>query len=517
MKNILEWLEQQEEKRPDALAVDDGNKTYTWRKLSERARAIGELLCEECSPGQPVAILADKSTEVLAAMMGIVYAGCFYVIISPGQPIDRRAHIFQVLDAKVLITGREHREKATEAGYTGKILQLEELMEAAEKAGENKTPQGTAAGDLLKERRQRATDRDILYGIFTSGSTGVPKCIVVSHRAVLDFITHFVDTFHLTAEERFGNQAPFDFDVSVKDIYSSMAVGAPLILIPKELFSTPAGLLDYLEEKQATVLVWAVSALTLVSSLKGLQYKVPSQVKKIMFSGEVMPAKQLRIWQEALPETEFANIYGPTEITCNCTYHKIDRMVEDGEKLPVGIPFEGRKVFLRNTEEKELGGKTVEIGEICVAGESISDGYYHNQEETDKRFLTHTFADGKQAWCYCTGDLGYYGEQGELYFAGRKDFQIKHMGHRIELEEIERSMEQIPGVERSCCGLDTRRGKLVAFYMGEAEVKEIRTRLKKAVPVYMIPQKFVQMEKMPLTKNGKTDRGYFRARLEGNV
>lgn len=511
MENILEWLEQQEEKRPAGLAVDDGRITYTWKELSERAKAVGEILCSTCESGQPIAILADKSAEVLAAMMGVVYAGCFYVIVSPGQPIDRRTHIFQVLDAKVLITGREHQEKAEEAGYEGEILQLEELMEAAE----SKILKKAVAVEVLQERRQKATDRDILYGIFTSGSTGVPKCIVVSHRAVLDFITHFVKTFGLTQEERFGNQAPFDFDVSVKDIYSSMAVGAPLILIPKELFSTPAGLLDYLEEKQATVLIWAVSALTLVSSLKGLQYKVPFQVKKIMFSGEVMPAKQLKIWQEALPETKFANIYGPTEITCNCTYHKIDRMVEEGEKLPIGIPFEGRKVFLRHTEEKEIGGKTVEIGEICVAGESISDGYYRNRKETDKRFLTHTLEDGTRVWCYCTGDLGYYGEQGELYFAGRKDFQIKHMGHRIELEEIERSMEQIPGVERSCCGLDTRRGRLVAFYMGEAAVKEIRTRLKQAVPIYMIPQKFVQMEKMPLTKNGKTDRGYFRAQLEG--
>lgn len=506
MKNILEWLELQEKERPDQIAVEDSRKSYTWKELTNRAKRIGERLCSECRPGQPVAVLAEKSADVLATMLGVVYAGCFYVIISPGQPVNRQKHIFEVLDTDVLLTAKDQEERARETGYEGKVLYLEELQQVADAKSDLCTEE-------LEKRREGAKDKDILYGIFTSGSTGVPKCIVVSHRAVLDFITHFVDTFHLTAEERFGNQAPFDFDVSVKDIYSSLATGAALILIPKELFSTPANLLDYLEERRVTVLVWAVSALTLVSSLKGLQYKTPSQVKKIMFSGEVMPTKQLRIWQQALPQTKFANIYGPTEITCNCTYHKVEGLVDEGEKLPIGIPFEGRHVFLRDVQKKEADGRSVEMGEICVAGESISEGYYRNEEETKKRFCVHTFEDGTKEWCYCTGDLGYYGEDGKLYFSGRKDFQIKHMGHRIELEEIQRSMEQMPGVERSCCILDEKRGKLVAFYMGSSEGKEIRTWLKKAVPIYMIPQKFVQISQMPLTKNGKTDRGYFKAWL----
>ena len=128
---------------------------------------------------------------------------------------------------------------------------------------------------------------------------------------MLRFIGHFTECFHITEKDVLGNQAPFDFDVSVKDIYSAVMTGAELALIPKEYFSTPPRLLDDLCERKVTTLIWAVSALTLVSSLKGLAYRVPEQVNKIMFSGEAMPPKQLRIWQEALPDAEFVNLYGP--------------------------------------------------------------------------------------------------------------------------------------------------------------------------------------------------------------
>lgn len=147
-----------------------------------------------------------------------------------------------------------------------------------------------------------------------------------------------------------GNQAPFDFDVSVKDIYSAVMTGAELALIPKEYFSTPPRLLDDLCERRVTTLIWAVSALTLVSSLKGLAYRVPEQVNKVMFSGEAMPPKQLRLWQDALPDAEFVNLYGPTEITCNCTFYRVKRQYGDKEKIPAGRAFPGRVVFLLDEE-----------------------------------------------------------------------------------------------------------------------------------------------------------------------
>lgn len=508
MGYILDYLEQASALYPDHTAVDDNKISLTWSQLVCAARTLGTEFQRHTQPGRPVAILMEKSSYTLAAMFGAVYAGCFYTVLDPDQPAVRLGKILRVLGTDLVVAYDAQTGLLKEAGYKGEILYPDAALLDEVKCIGTSESRSRIDAERLGQIRAGASQGDILYGIFTSGSTGVPKAVVVSHKAVSDFIAHFVSDFGITGDDRIGNQAPFDFDVSVKDIYSSVLTGAELVLIPKKLFSTPPLLLDYLCEKHVTSLTWAVSALTMISALRGFRYRIPSEVRRVMFSGEVMPARQLRIWQDALPDALFVNLYGPTEITCNCTYYRVERTFEDGEKLPLGQAFEGREVFLLDDEEKQIheSGKT---GEICVSGESLSDGYFHNPEETEKHFLV-----GKDnIRYYKTGDLGYYGGDGELYFSGRRDFQIKHMGHRIELEEIERALDQIGGIEKSCCVMDERKHQLVAFFFGEAQTDQIRREMKEKVPVYMVPNKLLRTERLVLTKNGKTDRDYYRRKL----
>lgn len=504
MKNILEFLEQTEEKYPEHIAVEDDERRLNWCELRELSWRIGSFLCKICDAGKPVAIVAEKNVFTLAAMLGTVYAGCFYTIVDPFFPGQRIQDIFTVLKPEaVLVQNERYQGIVREAGYNGEAFILGDIMDTEINLSD------------LKTRRENSSETDLLYGIFTSGSTGKPKGVVVSHRAALDFITHFVDIFGISSEDCIGNQAPFDFDVSVKDIYSSLATGARLVLIPKKLFSLPSRLLDYLCDRRVTTLIWAASALGMIAALKGLEYKVPDEVDKIFFSGEVMPLDLLRKWQAALPLAEFVNLYGPTEITCNCTYCRITKIFHEGEKLPIGKAFPGRKVFLVNEKGEVVTSPKIK-GEICVSGESLAEGYYHNKTETEKRFRTLTL-DGQKSRCYFTGDLGSYGADGDLYFSGRKDFQIKHMGHRIELEEIESVIQQVKDVQRCCCLMDTGKNKLVAFYFGTADEKDIKRYLKKKLPAYMIPHTILRTDKIPLNKNGKIDRNYFRYRLESGV
>lgn len=500
MRNILEYLEDTEKKYPHRVAVDDGQRSFTWKELGEASRKMGTAFAEKISRGEPVAVLAEKSSITLAAMFGAVYAGGFYVVIHPSQPAKRIQEILNVLEPRLIVTDEDTGLILKQTDHQGDTYKMEDALGRQEDR------------KLLQSIRADSRDTDILYGIFTSGSTGTPKGIVVSHRAVMDFISHFVQIFDLTVQDRIGNQAPFDFDVSVKDIYTSMLTGAALIIIPKEMFSIPPRLLDHLCEKKVTVLIWAVSALTLVATLRGFSYKIPGTVKKILFSGEVMPAKQLRIWQSALPWAEFVNLYGPTEITCNCTYHRVRKVLQDGEKIPIGEAFPGRKVFLLDENGEEILSPGV-IGEICVSGESLSEGYYHDLEGTKKKFVDRRIEKGKTERCYKTGDLGYHDRDGMLYFSGRKDFQIKHMGHRIELEEIQCAMEQIHGVERAICVMDEKKNRLAAFYLGDISPHRIREEMKDKLPVYMIPHKFIKTDVMPLNKNGKIDRDHFRRKL----
>lgn len=496
LENILDYLERTEEKFGYKNAVEDEKYSLTYHELTMMAKRIGSALSRRIGPGRPVPVMMEKSPATLAAMLGTVYAGCFYVPVNPDNPQARREKILEVLESPVMIADRE-----PDGTEDVEILTVESL--AQEEADEER----------LRQIRADSSRTDILYALFTSGSTGTPKAVMVSHGAVIDFISHFTEIFKITEKDIVGNQAPFDFDVSVKDIYSCLMTGASLVLIPKEYFSTPPRLLDYLCEKKTTTLTWAVSALTLISALKGLEYRIPEQVKNVLFSGEAMPPKQLRIWQRALPEARFVNLYGPTEITCNCTYYIVPREYGDQEKIPAGKAFPGRTVFL----QKEDGTVITEpgtTGEICVAGESLAEGYYRDEEKTAERFPSGDVGGTRQRY-YRTGDLACYDASGNLIFAGRKDFQIKHMGHRIELEEIESAMNAVEMVTKSCCVFDRKRNRIIGFYMGDADPSAVRKRMKEKLPPYMIPSRLRCVTEMPLNKNGKTDRTYLANLVSG--
>ena len=367
----------------------------------------------------------------------------------------------------------------------------------------------------LQQIRESMIDTDPLYCNFTSGSTGTPKGVLVAHRSVLEFIDRFTEIFEITEADVIGNQAPFDFDVSVKDIYSAMKMGATLVVIPKAYFMFPNSVVDMLDENHVTTLIWAVSALCLLNRLHGLKHKVPADINKILFSGEAMPIRQLHAWQSYYPDAMFVNLYGPTEITCNCTYHILDRAYSEDEKLPIGIPFPNERVFLLDEEnhliEPGSAGKT---GELCVAGTTLALGYYRNAAATVKAFVANPLQTDYPETIYRTGDLASYGEDGLLYFAGRKDFQIKHMGHRIELEEIEHALAAIPEIEGAACFYDREKNKVVACYIGIDDKKYLITAMKKKVPDYMVPNVFCKVDMLPLNKNGKTDKKLLEAQYK---
>lgn len=491
--NILEYLEGSSKRFPDKTAFADEHSSCTFRELEMTARRIGTALAKYFVPRNPVPVFMEKSVETIGVFMGAVYADCFYVLIDTKQPASRLNQILEILDSEVIVTSEKYLEDLEKLDFKGEVLLAKNLAEEPE----NK--------ELLKEIRAQAVDMDPLYGIFTSGSTGVPKGVVVGHRSVLDFIDCFTELFDITEKDIIGNQAPWDFDVSVKDIYSGLKTGATVQIIPKQMFSFPTKLIDYLMEREVTTLIWAVSALCIISTLNGFEYKVPDKIKKILFSGEAMPVKHLNIWRKYLPEVMYVNIYGPTEITCNCTYYIIDREFQPGDVLPMGKAFPNEKVFLLD-EENQLITEKNKTGELCVTGSALALGYYKNREQTEKAFVQNPLNDRYLEMMYRTGDLAYYNDLGELCFASRKDFQIKHMGHRIELGEIEAAMEKIPEIIRSCCIFDSAKSKIVAFYEGDIERRPLARELGQYVPAFMVPNVFRQVERMPLTKNGKIDR-----------
>lgn len=510
-QNIIDLIEDASKKYGyRTFSVDPAGK-ISFRAVRDRARTAGKrlkALSGTKASGYPIAIFGEKSNLLLTMMFASVYAGAFYVVLNPEQPEDRLNQILKVLDPKVLIVSDELSGRAQKLAFHGRTVTYGELSPE-----ENSIPGSLfSAGEpaVKKDRDQMEKECRIdgdspLYGIFTSGSTGTPKCVLISHRDVLDFIGHFAAVFHFSDSDVIGNQAPFDFDVSVKDIYTALFCGASLVLIPREYFSTPPRLLDYICDHGVTSLTWAVSALCIISGLKGFSYRIPTRLKRVMFSGEVMPLRQFRIWRENVPDAMYVNLYGPTEITCNCMYYVVPDSFDFSRTLPLGTPFPGRKVTLRDSLGHVLTSPGSR-GEICVSGESLAIGYYHNPEQTRAHFRAEHVPGSDEERVYHTGDMAEIGADGNWYFSGRKDFQIKYMGHRIELEEIEKDVETEPGIERCVCSYDSQRKRITAFYTGNLEKKALHIRLKQKLPQYMIPNRFQHVSGFALNKNGKIDR-----------
>lgn len=501
MYNVLQYLERSAAKFPDKVAFADVNKEITYSELEVRAKKIGSAIGKTFAKNTPIPVFMEKGVDAISLFFGIVYGGCFYVMMDTKQPKTRLAHILETLEVDTIISSEASDRDLKKLDFAGTTLILEELEEKAE-----------IDEVVLAQKRSEHIDVDPLYGIFTSGSTGVPKGVVVNHRSLIDFIDVFTETFGIDENDIIGNQAPWDFDVSVKDIYSTISTGATMQIIPKQYFSTPAKLLDFLCERHVSTIIWAVSAVCIISTLKGFEYKVPTDIKKVMFSGEVMPVKHLNIWKNYLPDAMYVNLYGPTEITCNCTYHIIDEEYEPGDVIPMGTPFRNERVFLLDENDSLVVPEpNSRLGEICVSGTSVVLGYYNNWEQTNKAFCQNPLNNKYMETIYRTGDLGSYNKDGQLCFASRKDFQIKHMGHRIELGEIENAMDKIDEIVRVCCIFENN--KIVAFYEGDIERKPLHKKLKETLPVFMLPNVYKQINAFPLNKNGKIDRGQLKAML----
>lgn len=491
--HVYDWLIQTAGKYPDKTALVDESTQYTYKEYYEKSQGIAECILAKGLKKSPVVVYLKKGASVLVSFMGIAASGNFYSPIDTDMPAPRVNKILEVLSPTVVITTRELKNTFEEYDYKGEYIIYEDI------APVNKS-------DAVEKSLSGIIDTDLLYVLFTSGSTGTPKGVCITHRGVIDYTDWVTETFNIEETDRFGNQAPFYFDNSILDIYSCMKTGATLYVIPKNLFSQPVLLLEYLKENQINTIFWVPSALIVVSRLRALRnVDLSDTLKRVLFCGEVMPNKQLNFWRQYLPNVTYANLYGPTEITDACTYYIVDREFSDDESLPIGYAMKNTDILVLD-EEDHLVTEPGAVGELCVRGTGISVGYYNNPEKTAAAFVQNPLNHAYEEKIYRTGDLVTYNERGELIYLSRKDFQIKHMGHRIELGEIETAVSSLEGVTVCCCLYDDKHSKIVLFLDKDMTKDEVKEGLEQLIPEYMIPGKVHYMETFPLNANGKIDR-----------
>ncbi len=497
---VLDWLDDTAQRCAEKTAFTDSDSSITFGEFDRISKAVGSCLANRVEAGSPVVVMGGRKVTTPAAFLGVVRAGCFYAPIDGTMPTGRLNQILGVIQAKVMLVDVDFLEVAQKLDFDGEIIPMDEAFAAP------------VQENCLAQRRATLLPTSPLYVIFTSGSTGVPKGVITAHLSAMYYIEAVRKVLHIEESDVLANQSPFDYIAAIRDIYLPLRTGASTVVIPKNEFSMPQQLFETLNRYKVTTLCWSVAGIELPAKLGGFTCSRPEYLKKVCFSGSVMPCKYLRIWQENLPDTLFVNQYGPTEATASCTYYVVNEKVDDNTVLPIGKPYDNYGVFLLNSDGTAT--KQGQIGEICVKGPVLALGYYGNQKKTEESFVQNPLNPNYRELIYRTGDLGCWREDGNLEFHGRMDRQIKHMGHRIELDEIEGTALELDGITECCALYHKEKELLYLFYTGDATPKEIVLHFRAVLPAFMVPRKLVKLDTLPKLPNGKRDmqalKAYFK-------
>ena len=437
-----------------------------------------------------------KGTDKLIALLATLMSGNIYCPLDVNSPPERIEKILQSLEPSLVIADDAGKRVLANISLNNELSILEPQTESN-------------FSDICMEEIWRVIDNrvssiidtDPCYIIFTSGSTGTPKGVTISHRSVIDYIDWANDTYSVSENDVIGSQAPFYFDNSTLDIYLCFSTGATLDFIPENIFIFPQKLIEYLNEREITTIFWVPSLLCTIANLELLETNRLPNLRNILFAGEVMPAKHIKYWLKHHPEAHYSNLYGPTEITVDCTYFDVPKDWS-GESLPIGKACRNSGILILDQKNKPASS-----GELCVRGSSLALGYWKDQDKTMQVFSQNPLHSNYFDLIYRTGDLVRL--DGDLiYFIGRKDYQIKHNGYRIELGEIESMVLGVDAIDSCVAGYIKENKLLYLVVTSKGKTSEIvfRKSLMNLLPKYMIPNKILFVEEMPLTPNGKINR-----------
>ncbi|WP_340018592.1 amino acid adenylation domain-containing protein [Paenibacillus sp. FSL H3-0457] len=485
-KTLIQLFEEQAEYIPDAAAISMNEQEMTYRELNERVNRLARTLRSHgISQGRLVAIMAERSIEMVVGILAAHKAGAAYVPIDPEYPEERIRFLIEDSGAQVMLTQSRLRERL--AGVDSLILLDDESFYHEDGTNLN---QGIEATDLA-------------CVIYTSGTTGKPKGNLVSHRNIGRVVQN-TNYIHITNRDHVLQLSSYSFDGAIFDIFGALTNGARLVLVPRETLLEIGLLADLIQRQRISVMFITTAFFNVLVDVNVHCFR---DVRAILFGGERVSVGHVRKALTHLGAGRLNHVYGPTESTIFTTYLPVDFVDESALTVPIGRPISNTTVYIVDSRNKLLPIGVV--GELCVGGEGLVRGYNNRPELTAEKFVHNPFTSGERM--YRTGDLAKWLPDGTIEYVGRTDDQVKIRGFRIELGEIEAQLQKVEGIRKTTVfARENVSGEkqLCAYYEADCELPaaELKSVLSQELPAYMIPTYLIQLERLPLTTNGKVDR-----------
>ncbi|MET8139913.1 amino acid adenylation domain-containing protein [Sphaerisporangium sp. NPDC005288] len=496
---MSEWVR----KSPDSTAVVDEAGALTYGELDAESTRIARALCARgMRPDDRVCLLIPKSTLAVSAILGVLKAGGVYIPLDGKNPALRTSQILKTSAPHWTVVHPAYEDLITECTTLlgdetpGQIFPLLR----SELAAVDSTP--------LPELRGLS---GLAYIIFTSGSTGSPKGVQITHSGAVHYIQWLVDHFRIGPDERLSGHPPFHFDLSVLDIFGTLAAGAQLHLVPDEANVLPHRTANFIREHRITQWTSVPSVLTGMERRKVVHPGDFPELRRIICSGDVLPTSVVAYWLQRAPHITIVNTWGATETSVASSFHELREAPSDlQDPIPIGKAVPGEELAVLHADGSRAAVR--EPGNLCIAGPGLSPGYWADPEKTAQAFKHFPSPDGQKRW-YVTGDRGYVDESGTFHFQGRTDRQVKSRGYRIELDEVAVAVNALPEVAEAAvislpvAGMEGSR--LYAACAVRPGVKEdptaLRAALLKRLPEYMVPTGWYFLDDIPKSANGKTD------------
>jgi amino acid adenylation domain-containing protein len=497
---IHELIEAQAERTPHSIAVQQEDEQLTYRELNERANQLAHYLRKiGVGPETPVGICLESSPTLTVALLAVLKANGACLPLDPAYPKDRLKFMVEDAQTPVLLSNRQLVSDSAGSGV--KTVLVDSISESIAKESRSNPENKIAPSGLA-------------YVIYTSGSTGKPKGVMLTHGGLVSYISAATKVYGLNSADRVLQFSSISFDIAIEEMYPTWVAGATLVLRSKKFSLADSDLLPWARHQKLTVLSIPTAYWhELVHELSETGASLPESLRLVIVGGEKAQTQALEAWRKAAgARVRWINTYGPTETSVIATSYEPPPREPLPSRLPIGRPVDNAKIYIldENLQPVPVGV----AGEINIGGPGLARGYLNRPEATAAKFIANPFSTAPQARLYKTGDVARYLPDGTIEFIGRRDFQIKIRGFRVEPGEIEAALARHSSVREAVViareeGLNNRR--LVAYVVRRAggsapSPAELRSFLKKQLPEYMVPADFLILDQLPLTPNGKVDR-----------